>query len=116
MMKRRGWTAGPLLILILASACASAEPAEPALPADAAAVARAVVLCSTTLEELRAQLGEPTRDGLLHRVRVVSWIANWDSPTKYLAVMLDERGVVVDLYWDIPTEIPWTPRDQCRRD
>ena len=30
-----------------------------------------------------------------------------------LAVLLDARGVVVDLEWDVPTEIPWTPADQC---
>ena len=109
-------TAAPLLALVLATACTSAEPEPPSLPTDAAAVARAVVLCTTTFEELRAQLGEPTRDGILHRARVASWISTWDSPTKYLAVLLDERNVVVDLYWDIPTEIPWTPSDQCRRE
>ena len=116
MMKRIVWTAPSLPVLVLVAACASSDPAPPTLPADANVVARSVVLCSTTLEELRARLGEPTRDGLFHRARVVSWISSWDSPAKYLAVMLDERGVVVDLYWDIPTEIPWTPTDQCRRD
>jgi len=29
-------------------------------------------------------------------------------------MLLDARGVVTDLYWDIPTEIPWVPTDQCR--
>jgi hypothetical protein len=44
----------------------------------------------------------------------MSWVTRWDSPARYLAVLLDDRGVVVDLYWDIPTEVPWVPTDQCR--
>jgi hypothetical protein len=70
-------------------------------------------ICKTTEVDLRHQLGEPTRNGILHGARVVSWIARWESPTRYLAVLLDDRGVVVDVYWDIPTEIPWVPTDQC---
>jgi hypothetical protein len=80
---------------------------------DVAAVARSIVPCRTTESELRARLGAPTRDGILHRMRVLSWLTLAESPNKYLAVLLDERGVVVDLYWDIPTEIPWTPENQC---
>lgn len=113
-MKLPGRAVALPLVLSLAVACASADPEPPRLAGDAAAAARSVVLCTTTFDELRARLGEPTRDGILHRARVASWISMWDSPTKYLAVLLDERDVVVDLYWDIPTEIPWTPSDQCR--
>jgi len=81
--------------------------------AAAKAVARSVVLCQTTESELRAALGPPTRDGLLHQQRIVSWIISDEGAVKYLAVALDERAVVVDLYWDIPTEIPWNPRTHC---
>jgi hypothetical protein len=43
----------------------------------------------------------------------MSWITQWDDPLRYLAVLLDGRGVVVDVYWGVPTEIPWSPTDQC---
>lgn len=104
-----------ILAALALGGCAHSAP-EPVTPvADGGAVARSIVLCKTTEADLRRQLGEPTRDGRLHDSRVVSWITQWDSPTRYLAVLLDDRGVVVDVYWDVPTGIPWTPTDQCRR-
>ena len=80
---------------------------------DARAVARSVVLCKTTADDLRRQLGEPTRDGLLHGSRVMSWTTRNQSPQVFLAVLIDGRGVVADLYWDVPTEVFWVPTDQC---
>jgi len=80
---------------------------------DARAVAKAVVLCTTTAEELRRRLGEPTRDGFLHRAHILSWSTRSESPSRYLAVMVDGRGVVADLYWDVPLETSWVPADQC---
>ena len=100
---------------LLAGGCAGSRPA----PADAAPptpvgdVARGVVLCTTTEADLRRALGAPTRDGRLGDRRVLSWIAGEGAVVHYLAVLLDARGVVVDLYWDLPTEIPWTPTDRC---
>lgn len=99
-------------VLAALSGCAATRPA-PAPHVDGAAVARSVVLCTTTEADLRAALGEPTRDGLLHRARVMSWITGDDEVVHFLAVLLDSRGVVVDLYWDLPGEIPWTPENQC---
>lgn len=91
-----------------------AQPKTRATPAvDARTISRSVILCTTTEAELRRQFGEPNRDGILHRSRVLSWIMRWDSPARYLAVLLDDRGVVVDVYWDIPAEVPWEPTDQC---
>ena len=106
------------LLLLLVGGCAhsAARPGTSAAAApaiDARIVASSVVLCTTTEAELRRQFGEPTRDGILHRARVMSWITRWDSPPRYLAVLLDDRGVVVDLYWDIPSEVPWVPTNQC---
>ncbi|HYD52858.1 MAG TPA: hypothetical protein VEA99_09535 [Gemmatimonadaceae bacterium] len=75
--------------------------------------ARAVVLCQTRDTTLLRQLGAPTRDGLLHRSRVLSWISPDESRTRYVAVLLDSAGVVVDLYWDVPTQVPWVPTSQC---
>ena len=80
---------------------------------DAAAVARSIRLCRTQLAELQQQLGEPTRDGIVHKQHIVSWIVQWDAPTRYLAVMLNAQNTVVDLYWNVPSEIPWNPTDQC---
>jgi hypothetical protein len=105
------------LLALLATGCAhaAAAPRSPAAPAvEARTIARSVILCTTTEAELRHQFGEPTRDGILHRARVLSWIMRWDSPARYLAVLLDDRGVVVDVYWDIPSEVAWEPTDQCR--
>ncbi len=105
------------LLVVVLSGCAATRPAPaaPAAPAiDGAAVARSVVLCTTTESDLRQRLGVPTRDGLLHGDRVVSWITGEDGVVHYLAVMLDARGTVVDLYWDLPGEIPWAPTSQCR--
>ena len=80
---------------------------------DAAAVARSIRLCRSQLAELQQQLGEPTRDGIVHKQHIVSWIVQWDAPTRYLAVMLNAQNTVVDLYWNVPSEIPWYPTDQC---
>ncbi|HEV7783939.1 MAG TPA: hypothetical protein VGQ28_01315 [Thermoanaerobaculia bacterium] len=104
------------LLLLLAAGCAhsGASPAtSPKASLDIVAAARSVVLCKTTETELRRLLGAPTRDGILHKAHIMSWILRSETPVGYLAVLLDERGVVVDLYWDIPTEIPWVPADQC---
>jgi hypothetical protein len=87
------------------------------LPAkvDVRAVAASIVPCHTTEAELRQRLGEPSRDGILHGARVLTWLTRTVSPGRYLGVLIDGRGVVTDVYWDVPTEVPWTPTDQCRR-
>jgi hypothetical protein len=105
----------PVLLGLLV-ACASAPPAakRPDRILGARAVARSVVLCKTTEAELRQKLGEPSRDGIFHEAHVMSWLVSTETLNRYLAVLLDARGVVTDLYWDIPTEIPWVPTDQCR--
>lgn len=99
--------------LLLLVGCASAGPT-PAPAIDGAAVARSVALCKTTLAEIEHRLGAPSRDGVLHASRIVSWVVEWEPLTRYLAVQLDAAGVVTDLYWNVPTEIPWVPVDQCR--
>lgn len=104
------WTC---LVLVILSGCAHAAPPSAPPPADRRAAVRAIVLCTSTEAELRAALGEPTRDGLLRRERILSWIIDEGAVVSYLAVLLDARGVVVDRAWDLPTEIPWTPADQC---
>jgi hypothetical protein len=104
------------LVFLLVAGCAHpvAPPATAPKPAlDRSAVTRSVVLCRTTETELRRLLGVPTRDGILHKAHIMSWILRPESPAGYLAVLLDEDGVVIDLYWDVPTEIPWVPTNQC---
>ena len=78
------------------------------------AAAKAVVVCKTTEAELRAAMhgATPFRDGRIHLGRIVSWVAS-KSPERFLAVLLDERGVVVDLLWDTPGGATWDPRSQC---
>lgn len=75
--------------------------------------ARSTVLCQTSDSTLLRRLGPPSRNGILHRGRVMSWISPNDSLDRYLAVLVDSAGTVVDLYWDVPTEVPWSPTDQC---
>jgi len=80
---------------------------------DVRPVARSVVLCKTTADDLRRQLGQPTRDGRLHGSQILSWSTRSESPSRYMAVLVDSRGVVADLYWDVPVEVKWDPTDQC---
>jgi hypothetical protein len=101
------------ILLVALAGCAHAVQAPSPEPVDRRAAARAVELCSTTEAELRAALGEPTRDGVLRRDRIVSWIIGEGDVVSYLAVLVDPRGVVVDTVWDVPTEVPWTPSSQC---
>ena len=75
--------------------------------------AQSVVLCQTADSTLLRRLGHPSRDGVLHRERVMSWLALSDTLTRYLAVLLDSTGTVVDMYWDVPSEVPWVPTNQC---
>lgn len=112
----RAPTRSVLLAATLAalSGCASAGGAAPERP-DPRPRVEAIALCTSTEADLRRDFGPPTRDGRLRDARILSWITGegGDGVTHYLAVMLDARGRVVDLYWDLPTEIPWSPGDQC---
>lgn len=106
------WT--PALALLAACSRPSTVPTPAIAAADGRAVAQSVALCRTTEAELRRALGDPTRDGRLGDSRILSWIVREASVVSYLAVLVDGRGVVADLYWDLPTEIPWTPADRCQ--
>lgn len=98
-------------LLAAASACRPASPAQ-ARP-DPRPTIDAIALCQTTGASLREALGPPTRDGRLGEAHIVSWILGEDAVIHYLAVLLDGGDRVVDLYWDVPTEIPWQPTDRC---
>ncbi|HYW12381.1 MAG TPA: hypothetical protein VE871_10490 [Longimicrobium sp.] len=71
------------------------------------------MLCRTTEAELRTQLGQPTRDGTFRRDRLLTWIISEEAVVSYLGVLVDSRGIVVDLVWDVPSEVPWSPQNQC---
>jgi hypothetical protein len=107
----------PLLVLpliaSLASCATSTESLEKTIP-NGPAIARSVILCQTTFAQLREQLGQPSRDGRLGEKRIVTWVTEWDPLTRYLGVALDPNGTVVDVYWDIPSEIPWVPANRCQ--
>lgn len=108
-----------LALSVLAAAlcgCATTRAADtPARPDPGPQVA-AIALCKTSEADLRATFGQPTREGRLRDARVLSWITGEGDGgvTHYLAVLLDAQDRVADLYWDLPTEIPWTPTDQCK--
>jgi hypothetical protein len=105
--------AGALLFVL--SSCAHAVQQAPGGPDPVRrrAAASSVVLCRTTEAELRARLGQPTRDGTFRRDRLLTWIISEDDVVSYLGVLVDSRGIVVDLVWDVPSEVPWTPQNQC---
>lgn len=107
-----------VLVITLLAGCAhqsgasAAANSSPSL-ATVRAAASKLVVCQTTEAELRAQLGAPYRDGKLAQGRVLSWLPAGDADSKhYLAVLLRD-GLVVDYYFDVPTEIVWTPADRC---
>ncbi len=102
------------LVMTLGACASGGGPTSDRASAEAAPIARGIVLCRTTLAELRSQLGEPDRDGISHTARVVSWIIAWEPLVRYFAVFPDEREVVMDPCRDVPTGIPWTPKNQCR--
>ncbi|MEO8701814.1 MAG: NUDIX domain-containing protein [Kofleriaceae bacterium] len=110
---RRTFVTSPMKTFALLVLAACRAPAAHA-PAPAAGPP-AITLCHTTEAELRAALGEPTRDGIFHDARIESWILGegHGGVVRYLAVMLDPKGVVIDRVWNVPTEIPWVPADQC---
>lgn len=72
-----------------------------------------VVLCQSKIADLTAQLGPPSRDGKLGSSRVVTWIVELEPLVRYLGVLADANDTVVDIYWNLPTEIPWVPTDRC---
>ena len=116
----------PVAVLVVALAgCAheqradSASTTTPPPPALSTVrdVATRLVVCQTTEAELRRQLGPPYRDGRIAEGRVLSWLPAGDNDSKhYLAVLVRGSGdsaLVVDEYFDVPTEIVWTPTDRC---
>ena len=103
-----------LLAVLTLSACATApKPSEQPLSGGMAA-ANSVELCRTTLAELQQRLGPPSRDGFVGNTRVLTWVVEWEPLVRYLGVVVDDRGVVVDRYWNAPSEIPWVPTNRCK--
>lgn len=105
-----------LSLAVLVGAACHPTSARAPRRADPRPAIDAIALCRTTGAALREALGPPTRDGRLGDARVVSWIIGEDDVIHYLAVRLDAADVVVDVYWDLPTEIPWQPTDRCAAD
>jgi hypothetical protein len=111
-MSRLAAPAVAALAVLAGCATAPAADAEHGI-AGGAEVARSVEVCRTGLDELQRRLGTPSRDGVFGRMRVLTWIVDWDPLVRYLGVAVDANGRVVDVYWDLPSEIPWTPTDRC---
>jgi len=103
-----------LLFAALLVGCASSPPVEEKPIENGAAIAHSVALCRTKVADLESQLGTPSRDGVLGRARLLTWVVAWDPLVKYLGVMADNSGTVVDLYWDLPSEIQWAPVNRCK--
>lgn len=102
-----------LTFAVLCSACATHEtPAESPIRGGSA-VAASISLCQTTYDQLYQTLGAPSREGRMGRDRVVTWVVEWKPLTRYVGVMLDSKGTVVDLYWNLPSEVPWMPKNKC---
>lgn len=105
-----------LALSLLLAACqreGSTAPKRPSVAAVREAAAK-VVLCKSTEEEFRRALGAPYRDGRIAAGRVASWSPAGAESPHYLAVLLRD-GLVVDIYFDVPTEVAWSPADRCPR-
>ena len=103
-----------LLAIALLTGCATAPPDDEQPIANCVEAARSVVLCQTKVASLEEQLGAPSRDGVLGKSRLVTWIVAWEPLVKYLGVMADESGTIVDLYWNLPSEVQWAPVNRCQ--
>ena len=105
---------GALIAIVALAGCASVpvDDNEPTI-ANGVEIARSVELCKTHVSDLQAKLGTPSRDGRLGNARVVTWIVEWDPLTKYLGVLTNEAGTVVDVYWNLPSEVVWSPTNRC---
>lgn len=105
----------PFSAILAVAGCATTQPQnEERAIADGAQVARSVVLCQTKIADLQSRLGEPNRDGLLGRTHILTWVVSWDPLVSYLGVMADDRGTVVDVYWNLPSEVQWSPVNRCK--
>lgn len=102
-----------VMLLSLAGCATTSSDIEERPIANGAAIARSVVLCQSNIADLQAQLGEPSRDGFLGSSRILTWVVAWDPLVKYLGVMADQKGTVVDIYWNLPSEIQWSPTNRC---
>ena len=101
--------------LLALSGCASVPNDNNEQPiSNGSDIARSVELCKTSITDLQARLGEPSRDGMLGRSKIMTWVVDWDPLVKYLGVMANESGTVVDIYWDLPSEVTWSPVDRCK--
>ena len=99
---------------VVAVACTHASQGaswSPDLAHARAQVAR-IELCKTTAAEVRVMFGEPVRDGRQGRLRIQDWLVG-EHPERVLAIVLDERDVVVDLAFDTPGGATWIPASQC---
>ena len=101
------------LLVLFAFGCATVGPKPPSTTlANVREDVAQVVLCKTTADELKVWFGPPRRDGRLGKNRVQAWLLG-DDPERVLAVMYDEVGRVIDLLWDVPGLMSWTPTDRC---
>ncbi len=101
-------------LLALAGCATTQTQSQERAIVDGAQVARSVVLCQTNIADLQSRLGEPNRDGMLGGTRILTWVVSWDPLVKYLGVMADDRGTVVDVYWNLPSEVQWSPANRCK--
>lgn len=71
-------------------------------------------LCKTTYADLVGLMGNPSRDGRIHRARVATWVYELEPMERYIGVLFDENNIAVDVYWNMPTEVIWSPTNQCK--
>lgn len=103
-----------VLALLALTGCASVPGDTGELPIpNGAEIARSVELCKSNIADLQARLGPPSRDGVLGRSRIMTWIVAWEPLVNYLGVMADASGTVVDVYWNLPSEVTWLPANRC---
>lgn len=106
------------LACALSASCAS-SPATVS-PDDAPATASIdaladLAMCESTFADATAALGEPYRDGMVHKLRVVSWkvTPNDKREAVPLVIAFSPDGRAVDLCYDLPGFVRCEPTDQC---
>ena len=74
-----------------------------------------IQMCTSTVDDARAALGEPYRDGVANRLHIVAWKVrpggNRESEPVVIAFRSD--GVAVDICYDIPGMVKCDLQDRC---
>jgi hypothetical protein len=108
--------------MLALSACATSGGEERVSPDDAPATAAVdklgeIAMCESTYDNVVAALGQPYRDGVAHKLRVVSWkISPGVEREPTSAVIAFKDNVAVDICYDLPGMVACELADHCAKE